>query len=97
MNINGAMTQMEIQLENNKGLNKMEYKEMEDSLKYGEEYNFYYKDREFWISKNTEGNYLTEVGSGQTQEFKNVEELLDNARIDGKSILTIWKDIEDQF
>ncbi|MBO0444337.1 hypothetical protein JZO79_12000 [Vagococcus fluvialis] len=58
----------------------MNYKEMKDSLAYDEEYNFYYKDKEFWISQNSSGNYLTEIG-GKTQEFKNTEDLLSNAQI----------------
>lgn len=74
----------------------MDYKEMEESIGYGEEYNFYYKDKEFWISQNPDGNYLTEV-SGETQEFKNSEDLLNNARINGKSICEIWEEIKDQF
>ncbi|MBO0473169.1 hypothetical protein IGL98_002792 [Enterococcus sp. DIV0840] len=74
----------------------MNYKEMEESIGYGEEYNFYYKDKEFWISQNSDGNYLTEV-DGETQEFKNSEDLLNNARINGKSIREIWEEIKDQF
>lgn len=74
----------------------MDYKEMEDSIGYGEEYNFHYKDKEFWISQNSDGNYLTEVG-GETQAFKNSEDLLNNARINGRSIREIWKEIKDQF
>ncbi|MBC2333773.1 hypothetical protein IBB74_14475 [Listeria welshimeri] len=74
----------------------MDYKEMEESVGYGEEYNFYYKDKEFWISQNSDGNYLTEVG-GETQEFKNSEDLLNNARINGKSIREIWEEIKSQF
>ncbi len=69
---------------------------MAESLSYGEEYNFYYKDAEFWISQNDDGNYLTEVG-GTTQIFKSAEELLENAKIDGKTIQDIWEEIKDQF
>jgi hypothetical protein len=74
----------------------MDYKEMEESIGYGEEYNFFYKGKEFWISKNPDGNYLTEVNGG-TQEFKNAEDLLLNARINGKTIRGIWEEIKDQF
>lgn len=30
----------------------MEYEQMADSLAYGEEYNFYYKNEEYWLNKN---------------------------------------------
>ncbi|MDA9472440.1 hypothetical protein [Enterococcus sp. 5H] len=74
----------------------MEYKDMEESIGYGEEYNFNYKDKEYWISQNSDGNYLTEV-NGETQVFQNSEELLTKARIDGKTICEIWDDIKNQF
>ncbi|WP_421503011.1 hypothetical protein [Enterococcus faecalis] len=74
----------------------MDYRKMADSIAYGEEYNFLYKGKEFWISQNSEGNYLTEVG-GETQSFKNSQELLANARINGKTIEDIWEDIQEQF
>ncbi|HBJ8914461.1 TPA: hypothetical protein LEN54_002525, partial [Listeria monocytogenes] len=48
----------------------MEYEQMADSLAYGEEYNFYYKNEEYWLSKNREGHYLTKVSDGETQEFR---------------------------
>ncbi len=69
---------------------------MAESIGYGEEYNFYYEGKEFWISKNSEGNYLTEV-DGETQTFKSSDDLLNNAKINGKYILDIWKDIKEQF
>lgn len=74
----------------------MDYKEMEESIAYGEEYNFYYIDKEFWISQNSDGNYLTEVG-GETQAFKNSADLLSNARINGKLIREVWEEIKEQF
>lgn len=81
----------------NKDVSAMDYKTMADSLAYGEEYNFYYEDEEYWISKNSEGNYLTKVSDGYTQEFKNSNELLEKAEINGKSILEIWEEIKNQF
>ncbi|MDT0015665.1 hypothetical protein QJV03_00530 [Listeria swaminathanii] len=75
----------------------MEYEQMADSLTYGEEYNFYYQNEEYWLSENQEGHYLTKVSDGETQEFKTSEELLEKAKINGKSIIDIWKDIQSQF
>ena len=75
----------------------MNYEEMAYSLSYGEEYHFYYRNREYWISKNENGSYLTEVISGNTQKFRNSEELLRDARIEGHSILDIWEEIKNQF
>ena len=74
----------------------MDYKEMAESIGYGEEYTFLYKGKEFWISQNSEGNYLTEI-DGETQSFKNSQDLLVNAQIDGKSIQDIWEEIREQF
>ncbi|ACK40635.1 hypothetical protein ACULZG_000130 [Listeria monocytogenes] len=75
----------------------MEYEQMADSLAYGEEYNFYYKNEEYWLSKNQEGHYLTKVSDGETQEFRTSEDLLGTARINGKLIIEIWEDIQSQF
>lgn len=69
---------------------------MAESIGYGEEYNFLYKGKEFWISQNSEGNYLTEIG-GKTQSFKNSQDLLVNARINGRAIKDIWQEIHEQF
>ncbi|MGX7150331.1 hypothetical protein [Enterococcus ureasiticus] len=75
----------------------MEYKEMANSLSYGEEYNFYYNGEEYWMSRNDDGNYLTTVSSEETQEFKTATDLLEKARIGDKTILNIWEEIKDQF
>ncbi|MBC2062848.1 hypothetical protein IBB80_04245 [Listeria marthii] len=75
----------------------MEYEQLADGLAYGEEYNFYYQNEEYWLSKNQEGHYLTKVSDGETKEFKTSEELLEKAKINGKSIIEIWKDIQSQF
>jgi len=75
----------------------MTYEEMANSLSFGEEYNFYYNNEEYWISKNKEGNYLTKVSDGSTQCFPNSEELLENAKIDGKTIKELWDDIQEHF
>ncbi|EAD5710020.1 hypothetical protein ACI6K3_001486 [Listeria innocua] len=68
-----------------------------DSLAYGEEYNFYYKNEEYWLSKNQEGHYLTKVPDGETQEFKTSEDLLETARISEILIIEIWGDMQNQF
>ncbi len=52
-------------------------------------FQFNYEDEEYWISKNSADNYLTKVSDGYTQEFKNLNELLEKAEIDGKSIMEI--------
>lgn len=74
----------------------MNYQEMEASIGYGEEYEFYYQGKIFWLSQNADGNYLTEVG-GETQVFKDTTDLLKNARINGKTLQELWDEINDQF
>ncbi|MGY3779295.1 hypothetical protein [Isobaculum melis] len=75
----------------------MTYEELVKTLAYGEEYNFYYNNEEYWISKNKEGNYLTKVIDGTTQSFANSDELLEKAKIDGKTIKELWHVIKYNF
>lgn len=75
----------------------MDYKNMEKSLEYGEEYGFIYQNKKYWISQNEQGNYLTNATDEETQEFKNSNDLLEHGRIENKSLKDIWDDIKEQF
>ncbi|MCL6459369.1 MAG: hypothetical protein K6T85_15330 [Gorillibacterium sp.] len=61
------------------------------------EYNFYFDGEEYWISHNADGYYLTRVKDSYSQEFITSEELFQNGRINGKSILELWSFVSDQF
>lgn len=75
----------------------MRYEQLIERVGWGEEFLFEYNNEEYWISQNKYGYYLTKVSDGYTQEFKNISELFQNARIDKKTILQIWNDINNQF
>ncbi|NMO95009.1 hypothetical protein HII30_04295 [Paenibacillus lemnae] len=72
----------------------MNYAELVQRVGWGEEFQFYYKDEEYWISLNKEGYYLTRGKDSYTQSFATTEELFREGRIDGKSIYDIWELIE---
>lgn len=75
----------------------MNYSELIQLVSCGMEYNFYLKDKEYWISHNEDGYYLSRVSDSYSQEFKTAEDLFENGRIDGKSLLELWDDIKQYF
>jgi hypothetical protein len=72
----------------------LEYNELVQRVGWGEEFQFYYQDEEYWISTNKEGYYLTRGEDSFSQSFLTSEELFKEGRIDGKSILELWNLIE---
>ncbi|MCY9517151.1 hypothetical protein [Paenibacillus apiarius] len=72
----------------------MEYAELVQRVRWGEEFQFYYKNEEYWISTNEEGYYLTRGMDSYTQSFQSAEGLFKEGQIDGKTILEIWDLIE---
>ena len=74
----------------------MTYNELKQAVQWGEEFNFYLKNEEFWISQNNEGYYLTQTDGGY-QKFKTSEELFEKGKINGKTILELWDEIKDYF
>lgn len=75
----------------------MKYEDLVERVGWGEEFLFEYCGENYWISQNANGYYLTRVSDGYSQEFKFIVEFFDNAKIMGKTILQIWKEVEDQF
>jgi hypothetical protein len=69
----------------------MEYDELVQRVGWGEEFQFYYQNEEYWISTNQEGFYLTRGKDSYTQSFTTADELFREGQIDGKSILEIWE------
>ncbi|MDG5471413.1 hypothetical protein P6709_06615 [Jeotgalibacillus sp. ET6] len=72
----------------------MDYEELKQRAAMGEEFQFYYRNQSYWISRNSDGYYLTRVRDHYSQSFKTSNELFANGQIDGKSILELWKEIE---
>ncbi|MBN6188298.1 hypothetical protein JQN58_15680 [Aneurinibacillus sp. BA2021] len=65
-------------------------------LHQGHEFDFFYQSYKYAISYGTgKKRYFTKYGDADNfQSFDTVEELLENLRIDNKTIKEIWKDIE---
>ncbi|MCE5170974.1 hypothetical protein LQV63_16850 [Paenibacillus profundus] len=72
----------------------MEYSELVQRVGWGEEFQFYYQNEEYWISTNKEGYYLTRGKDSFTQSFQTAEELFKEGRIDGETILELWGLVE---
>ncbi len=72
----------------------MNYGELKQRVAMGEEFQFYYRNESFWISRNKDGYYLTRVKDSYFQSFKTPNELFEDERIDGKSIQELWGEIE---
>ncbi|MDP1509460.1 hypothetical protein L8C07_14110 [Paenibacillus sp. CMAA1739] len=72
----------------------MEYTELVERFKMGEEFQFYYKNDSYWISHNEEKYFLTRERDSFSQSFQSVRELFVNGKIDDKTILELWDNIE---
>ncbi|MCQ6282800.1 hypothetical protein [Bacillus sp. EB600] len=75
-------------------MTKDEFEEFQERIAWGEEFNFYYQNEEYWVSQNQDGYYLTRVKGSFTQEFKTPELLFKNGTIQGKLLSEIFMDIE---
>lgn len=71
-----------------------EFIEFQEGIANGEEYSFTYQNEKYWISHNSEGNYLTRIRGSYTQEFDTPETLFKNGTIEGKLLAEIYMDIE---
>ncbi|MFP7170750.1 hypothetical protein [Terribacillus halophilus] len=72
----------------------MNIEEFKQRVAMGEEFQFYYKNESYWISRNKEGFYLTRVQDSYSQSFKTSEELFREGRIEKKTFHEIWDEIE---
>ncbi len=70
---------------------------MEERIRWGEEFSFYYTDEEYWISQNENGYYLTRVRGEVTQKFITSKDIFIKGKVGDKIFLEIWDDIKDQF
>ncbi|AET61208.1 hypothetical protein ACWHAM_20580 [Paenibacillus terrae] len=72
----------------------MEYNELVERFEMGEEFQFYYKNDSYWISQNEEEYFLTRERDSFSQSFESSRELFVNGKIDDKTILELWEEIE---
>ena len=75
----------------------MKYEDLLERVGWGEEFLFEYHGEKYWISQNPSGRYLTRESDGYSQDFKSANELFDKARVEGKSVLQIWEEIEEEL
>jgi hypothetical protein len=67
------------------------YEDLERDLSIGHELEFTYKGKEYSITNNKVGWYLS--GVNDYQSFTNTIELLEKGTIDGKHLKEIWNDV----
>lgn len=78
----------------NKGLLILDFDEFAQRVAMGEEFQFYYKNEGYWISRNNESFYLTRVQDSSSQTFKTSEDLFKEGRIENKTIHELWEELE---
>ncbi|MGN8228298.1 hypothetical protein ACWGXJ_08350 [Paenibacillus sp. S33] len=72
----------------------MEYNELVERFEMGEEFQFSYKNDSYWISQNEEGYFLTRERDSFSQSFESARELFTLGKIDDKTILELWDNID---
>ena len=63
------------------------------AIVYGNEIHFLYRQRSYWISHTSEGRSHFSDDLGNTQDFPSCRDLFQFARIDGKSLKDLWKEV----
>ncbi|WP_318250113.1 hypothetical protein [Terribacillus saccharophilus] len=72
----------------------LDFDEFAQRVAMGEEFQFYYKNEGYWISRNNESFYLTRVQDSSSQTFKTSEDLFKEGRIENKTIHELWEELE---
>lgn len=81
-------------------VSNMQYDEFVQLVSHGFECFFYINNMKYWISNDEDGYYLTperQDGALTYQEFMTGDELVRNARIDGKTLKEWWPQISNSF
>lgn len=78
----------------NKGVLILDFDEFAQRVAMGEEFQFYYKNEGYWISRNNESFYLTRVQDSSSQTFKTSEDLFKEGRIENKTIHELREELE---
>lgn len=75
-------------------MTEKEYLEFKNLISIGEEFNFYYKNDEYWISHNPGKSYLSRTRDQYSQEFNGYEELFEKATIEGIKFSEIYPELK---
>lgn len=59
----------------------------------GRELEFKYNGNSYFMSRSKAQKYVSLWGEGKEQSFDRVEELVENAIVDGKTLYSVWNDI----
>ncbi|EYE87144.1 hypothetical protein Q428_15000 [Fervidicella metallireducens AeB] len=70
------------------------YEEFMEDVKMGHEIEFIYHKVTYFITHDNRGWILANINDKTSQCFTNVEDLLENARIDSKSLSNVWTQVE---
>lgn len=70
------------------------YEEFVEYVKMGHEIEFIYNKATYFITHDKKGWILAKIDGKTLQYFVNPDDLLENARIDSKSLLDVWSHIE---
>ncbi|MFP7476972.1 hypothetical protein [Terribacillus saccharophilus] len=72
----------------------LDFEEFTQRVAMGEEFQFYYKNESYWISRNKEGFHLTRVQDSYSQTFKTSGDLFKEGKIENKGIHELWEELE---
>lgn len=76
----------------------MDYEEFKERLNWGEEFEFEYNSKNYWISVSQDGEYiLNDYQLNFEIHFQSVKDLLNNAKVDGMKISEIWDQIKNNI
>ena len=71
-----------------------DFLELKQRVGWGEEFLIYHNEIGYWISRNKDGVYFTRNHDGFTQEFRNSDELFENAAISDRYLRDLWSEID---
>ncbi|MFD1425583.1 hypothetical protein [Kroppenstedtia sanguinis] len=72
---------------------KVSYDDLVEILSCGREIEFIFNETKYSITHISEGFSLCRYNTYETQDFRCYKELLEKARIDGRRLVEIWKDV----
>ncbi|MCL1703050.1 hypothetical protein [Lysinibacillus sp. Bpr_S20] len=75
-------------------MTKEEFEEFKSLIAIGEEFNFDFKNDEYWISHNGDKSFLSRTRDHYTQEFNGYEELFEKATIEGIKISELYPNLK---
>ncbi|GAA5416681.1 hypothetical protein Pryu01_01719 [Paraliobacillus ryukyuensis] len=74
-------------------MTKQEFDKLKNLIAIGEEINFDYNSQEYWISQTPGEYHLTRVSDSYSQTFKTVDNLFNNATLNGEYLKDVYSEI----